>query len=62
MDALQFIRNLGLLRCPGDEMNARVTKSGRQVLRISKNNGTEKYSAVRYSNGTVVETKTTKQK
>ena len=41
-------------------MSARVTKSGRQVAKVSKDNGNSKYSATRYANGTVVETKTTK--
>lgn len=38
------------------------TNSNRQVLKISKDNGSSKYSATRYSNGTIVETKVTKNK
>lgn len=49
-----------ILNKPGDEMSARVTKSNRQVLKVSQDNGKSKYSATRYPNGTVVETKTTK--
>ena len=49
-----------VLQKPGDEMSARITNSGRQVVKISKDNGNTKYSATRYATGTVVETKTTK--
>ena len=49
-----------ILQNPGDNMSARVTDSGRQVLKVSKNKGKSKYSATRYPNGTVVEIKTTK--
>ena len=49
-----------ILNKPGDEMSARVTKSNRQVLKVSQDNGKSKYSTTRYPNGTVVETKTTK--
>ena len=45
----------------GDKVEARVTNSGRQVIKASKGDGKSKYSATRYSNGTVVETKTTKR-
>lgn len=41
-------------------MSACVTNNGRQVFKVSKDNGNIKYSATRYQNGTVVETKTTK--
>ena len=51
-----------LLQKPGDELSARITKSNRQVLKIKNNDGLIKYSATRYPNGTVVETKTTKFK
>lgn len=51
----------GILQQPNDELNARVTPSSRQVLKISKNNGKNKYSRTQYPNGTVVETKTTKK-
>lgn len=49
-----------ILNKPGDEMSARVTSSNRKVLKVSKNNGKNKYSVTRYPNGTTVETKTTK--
>ena len=58
-----FLSNLfsnSVLQEPGDEISARVTNSGRQVLKVSKNKGSSKYRATRYKNGTVVETKTTK--
>lgn len=58
-----FLSNLfsnSVLQKPGDEISARITNSGRQVLKVSKDNGNTKYSATRYANGTVVETKTTK--
>ncbi len=51
-----------ILNKPGDELSARVTSSNRQVLKVSKNNGKNKYSVARYPNGTTVETKTTKLK
>lgn len=51
-----------ILNKPGDEMSARVTSSNRQVLKVSKNNGENKYSVTRYPNGTTVETKTTRLK
>ena len=51
-----------ILNKPGDELSARVTSSNRQVLKVSKNNGKNKYSVTRYPNGTTVETKTTKLK
>lgn len=47
---------------PGDKMEARVTDNNRQVFKISKDNGNSKYSATKYPNGTIVETKTTKKK
>ena len=46
----------------GDRMEARVTDTDRKVLKISKNNGKDKYSVTKYTNGTTVETKTTKKK
>lgn len=51
-----------ILNKPGDELSARVTSSNRQVLKVSKNNGKNKYSVTRYPNGTTVEIKTTKLK
>lgn len=58
-NALTVLENSGL-RKPGDELSARVTDTNRQVLKVKTNNGKNKYSATRYPNGTVVETKTTK--
>jgi len=58
-----FLVNLSTgLSNPGDRAEARVTESNRQVLKVSKDEGNEKYSATRYSNGTIVETRTTKKK
>ncbi len=56
---LSIITN-SILNKPGDEMSARITDTNRQVLKLSKNNGKDKYSVTRYPNGTTVETKTTK--
>lgn len=50
------------LNKPGDNASARITENNRKVLKVSKNNGFEKYSATQYPNGTIVETKTTKSK
>lgn len=50
----------GLLRKPGDHLEARVTQTGRQVIKMSTDNGPTKYSATRYPTGTVVETRVTK--
>ncbi len=44
-----FLSNLG------DSFSARITPTGRQVVKISK--GNVKQSAVRYPSGTVVETR-----
>lgn len=52
----------GILSKPGDKLEARITKSGRNVLKIQKDNGNTKYSATQYSTGTIVETKVTKKK
>ncbi len=57
---LLSIFNNSILNEPGDEMSARITRSNRQVMKVSKNNGKNKYSVTRYPNGTTVETKTTK--
>ena len=40
---------------PGDRMDARVTKTGKQVISIQK--GDDKLTAVRYSSGRIVETR-----
>lgn len=57
---LLSIFNNFVLNKPGDEMSARITRSNRQVMKLSKNGGKDKYSVTRYPNGTTVETKTTK--
>ena len=49
-----------VLKKPGDNASARITESNRKVLKISTNNGDNKYSMTEYPNGTKVETKTTK--
>ena len=51
----------GLLKRPGDKMEARITDSNRQVLKIFTDGGNTKYSATKYSNGTVVETRVRKK-
>ena len=55
-------KNNGILTQPGDRLEATVTKTGRNVIKIQKNNGYSKYSATQYPNGTIVETKVTKKK
>ena len=52
----------GILSQPGDFLEARVTETGRNVIKIQKDRGNVKYSATQYPNGTVVETKVTKKK
>ena len=47
---------------PGDKLESRVTNSKIKVIKIQKDNGNSKYSAIQYPNGTVVETKVTKRK
>lgn len=54
--------NAGILKHPGDQLEARITKSGRNVLKVQKDNGDYKYSATQYSSGTIVETRVTKKK
>lgn len=51
---------LDLVKNPGDNLSARVTSSGRKVLKLET--GDTKYSATQYPNGTVVQTKTIKKK
>ena len=51
-----------LLEKPGDKITAEITPSNRRVVKISKNDGNDKYSCTTYENGTKVETKTTKMK
>lgn len=49
------------LTVPGDEVSARITQSNRRVIKASRADGS-KYSRTDYSNGTSVETITTKKK
>lgn len=58
---LYFLGDTGLTE-HGDNTSAHITKTIRKVLTIYKNNGSEKYSATQYPNGTLVETKTIKAK
>lgn len=46
----------GFIRNPGDFFSAEMTPSHRQVIKLATDN--IKYSATRYSNGTIVETRT----
>ena len=57
---LEIISN-GILNQPGDELSARITDSGRKVMKARTNGGKQKYSRTEYQNGTVVETRTTKR-
>lgn len=57
---LDIISN-GILNKPGDKLSARVTDTGRKVLKVYITSGKQKYSRTEYKNGTVVETKTTKK-
>lgn len=50
----------GILKNSNDSLSARVTETGRQVLKF-KSDG-DKYSATRYPNGTIVETRTIRRK
>lgn len=58
---LGITKKAGILTEPGDRLEAYVTKSGRNVLKIKKRGFT--YSATQYpTTGTIVETKVTKMK
>ncbi len=59
---LPSIFSNGLLSNPGDKLEARITDTNRQVVKIHKNNGLSKFSATRYPNGTVVKTIVEKKK
>ena len=59
---LPSIFSNGLLSNPGDKLEARITDTGKQVLKIHKDNGLFKLSQVRYSTGTVVSTIVEKKK
>lgn len=52
----------GMLENPGDRFSAEITKFGRRVAKVSKDNGNFKYSETHYPNGTIVKTQTQKQK
>lgn len=55
-------QNAGLEN-PGDQLTARITDSGREVVSIEKNNGQDKITAVRYpTTGTIVVTQSQKRK
>lgn len=59
---LSIIKKLGLAK-PGDEFLARITPSGREVIKVSLESGKYKRSATRYpTTGTVFETQSTKNK
>lgn len=47
----------GILKEPGDRIEARITKTKRKVLKVHTSKG--KYSAVQYPDGKLVETRTT---
>lgn len=61
LSALNSDDSSSILKERGDSMDARITESGRKVLRVTKKNGNN-YSATQYPNGTTVETKTTRRK
>ena len=50
----------GILKDPGDRIVARVSKTGRQIVTV-RTSQKGNYSATRYKNGTIVETKTTRK-
>lgn len=59
---LSLINKFGLSK-PGDKLTAYITRTGRQVIKLSLDNGKIKQSATRYpTTGTVFETKSTKNK
>lgn len=55
-------RSNSSLEKPGDKFSAEITKSGRGVAKLLKDNGNFKYSETHYPNGTVVKTQTEKRK
>ena len=57
-----LVKKNGILTQPGDRLEARVTDTGRNVIKIQKDGGNSKYSATQYPNGTIVETRVTKKK
>lgn len=59
-NSLAKIPNSVGLSEPGDKLEARVTDKGTKVVTVSKNGGTDKYSATVYPNGTIHETRTRK--
>ncbi len=62
MDNSEIVSKLGILNKPGDRLEARITDSNRRVVKVQTDNGNSKYSATQCPNGTLVETKVTKQK
>lgn len=55
-----LVKGLGnaLLKNPGDKLEAYVTRTGRQVVKLQQNHGGEiiKRSATKYATGKIVET------
>lgn len=51
---ISAILNNGILSKPGDELYARITPTGRQVVKIKKNG--KKASATRYKTGKTIYT------
>ena len=62
MGMYDIVKNITtrILENPGDKMEAVITPSNRKVFKGHKNNGSYKYSATQYPNGTIVETRTIK--
>ncbi|SEA97197.1 hypothetical protein SAMN02910384_02901 [Pseudobutyrivibrio sp. ACV-2] len=59
--SFDLIKSFNFLKAPGDRFSARITNTGRKVLKISTDHGKFKASKVQYSNGTTVETYTRKR-
>lgn len=51
---LSSVLNNGILSNPGDELHARITPTGRKVVKVKKNG--KKASATQYQNGKTVYT------
>ena len=62
MDNSEIVSKLGILNKPGDRLEARITDSNRRVVKVQTYKGNYKYTPTQYPNGTLVETKVTKQK
>ncbi len=60
-DVSSFLQSFDpILQDPGDKLDAKITKTRRKVVRVTKANGTGKFSVTEYPNGTIVETKSVK--